>query len=145
LSTYQEISIDEMNEFMETRDFKQIVVPGTHEIVFAKVVKDKPDLELRLYSSVNYGGVSRGVGKDAIRFVIYSTKHCRGIGSDARVYRVQGWRDNMEKRLQSINEQVEKGLLRCRCGEWMVLREGKFGRFYGCVNYPDCKETRKGR
>ena len=64
---------------METRDFKQIVVPGTHEIVFAKVVKDKPDLELRLYLSVNNNGVSRGVGKDAIRFVIYSTKYCRAL------------------------------------------------------------------
>jgi ssDNA-binding Zn-finger/Zn-ribbon topoisomerase 1 len=25
----------------------------------------------------------------------------------------------------------------------MLLREGKFGEFLGCTNYPECKETRK--
>jgi hypothetical protein len=116
-----------MNEFMEARSFKQIVVPGTHELVFVKAVTDKADLEIRMYSSVTLGGMSRGVG------------------SDAKVYRVQGWRNNLETRLLSINEQVNHGLIKCRCGEWMVLREGKFGKFYGCIKYPDCKETRKGR
>ena len=145
MSSYQRISIEEMNEFMEARSFKQIVVPGTHELVFVKAVTDKSDLEIRMYSSVTLGGMSRGVGEDAIRLVIYSTKHSRGVGSDAKVYRVQGWRNNLETRLLSINEQVNHGLIKCRCGEWMVLREGKFGKFFGCIKYPDCKETRKGR
>lgn len=28
-----------------------------------------------------------------------------------------------------------------RCGGNLVLREGKYGRFYGCSNYPQCKYT----
>lgn len=29
---------------------------------------------------------------------------------------------------------------RCdKCGKPMLLREGKYGQFYGCSNYPDCK------
>ncbi|MCR4404341.1 MAG: type I DNA topoisomerase [Candidatus Acetothermia bacterium] len=33
--------------------------------------------------------------------------------------------------------------LRCPiCGGPMVLRQGKFGRFYGCKDYPKCKGTR---
>lgn len=29
---------------------------------------------------------------------------------------------------------------RCpRCGGSLVLRNGKYGRFYGCLNYPNCK------
>jgi len=28
-----------------------------------------------------------------------------------------------------------------RCGGRLVLREGKFGQFYGCSNYPKCKFT----
>ncbi len=27
------------------------------------------------------------------------------------------------------------------CGEEMVLREGKYGKFWGCSNYPECKHT----
>ncbi len=29
------------------------------------------------------------------------------------------------------------------CGEWLEERMGKFGRFYGCSNFPECKYTRK--
>lgn len=29
-----------------------------------------------------------------------------------------------------------------KCGSPMVLREGRFGSFYGCSNYPDCRGTR---
>lgn len=28
-----------------------------------------------------------------------------------------------------------------RCGGQLVLRQGKFGSFYGCSNYPKCKFT----
>lgn len=29
-----------------------------------------------------------------------------------------------------------------RCGAMMVIRDGKFGKFLACPNYPDCKNTR---
>ena len=29
------------------------------------------------------------------------------------------------------------------CGKPMVLRNGKYGSFYGCLGYPDCKNTKK--
>lgn len=28
------------------------------------------------------------------------------------------------------------------CGAWMVVREGEFGKFYGCSRYPKCKNTK---
>ncbi len=31
-----------------------------------------------------------------------------------------------------------------QCGGELVLREGKYGRFYGCSNYPHCRFTYKG-
>lgn len=35
-------------------------------------------------------------------------------------------------------------MLRCgKCGKPMILREGKFGQFYGCSNYSDCKNTKQ--
>ncbi len=30
-----------------------------------------------------------------------------------------------------------------RCGSDLILREGKYGSFYGCSNYPNCKFTKK--
>ena len=29
------------------------------------------------------------------------------------------------------------------CGSNLVKRNGKFGEFYGCSNYPKCKYTKK--
>jgi len=35
---------------------------------------------------------------------------------------------------------VKKDKLVCPdCGADMVLREGKYGRFYGCIHYPQCE------
>ena len=31
-----------------------------------------------------------------------------------------------------------------RCGGELVLRQGQYGSFYGCSNYPKCKFTIKG-
>ncbi len=30
-----------------------------------------------------------------------------------------------------------------KCGETMVRRSGKYGEFFGCSNYPQCRETRR--
>jgi hypothetical protein len=29
------------------------------------------------------------------------------------------------------------------CGDLMKKRSGKFGEFWGCVNFPDCKGTKR--
>lgn len=30
-----------------------------------------------------------------------------------------------------------------RCGQKLILREGKYGKFYGCTNYPKCRYTKQ--
>ena len=33
---------------------------------------------------------------------------------------------------------------RCpECGDFLILRRGKFGTFFGCHNYPYCKHTQQ--
>ena len=27
------------------------------------------------------------------------------------------------------------------CGGFLIRRKGKYGKFYGCTNYPKCKHT----
>ncbi len=36
----------------------------------------------------------------------------------------------------------QNGIINCpQCGSKMALRSGKFGKFYGCTAYPNCKGT----
>ena len=32
---------------------------------------------------------------------------------------------------------------KCQCGAEMVLRSGKYGKFYGCSTFPKCRQTAK--
>lgn len=41
---------------------------------------------------------------------------------------------------QRFNDKITSGICP-RCGGTLVLRNGKYGRFYGCNNYPQCKFT----
>lgn len=57
--------------------------------------------------------------------------------------------ENEKKHINSVRSKVaeqEEALRngKCpKCGNDLVLRNGKFGRFYGCSNYPRCKFTQK--
>lgn len=45
---------------------------------------------------------------------------------------------NIRKQQQDLQEGI------CpRCGGHLVIRNGKYGQFYGCSNYPSCKFTKK--
>lgn len=47
-----------------------------------------------------------------------------------------------EKHIADIKERIE-GTVCPFCGGELILRNGKYGKFYGCSNYPKCKYTRK--
>ena len=39
-----------------------------------------------------------------------------------------------------VKQEPEKTDIKCeKCGKMMVIRDGKFGKFLGCSNYPTCK------
>lgn len=58
-------------------------------------------------------------------------------------------KDNQKQHVRHVREQISKreetiAKGRCpRCGGELVLREGTYGPFYGCSNYPRCKFTHK--
>lgn len=53
---------------------------------------------------------------------------------EARKQHVKSVKQNQQRR----NISVANG--KCpRCGGNLVLRDGRYGRFYGCSNYPRCK------
>lgn len=44
---------------------------------------------------------------------------------------------------QKIKEKQSTDNTCPRCGSPLVLRDGQYGRFYGCMRYPSCKYTRR--
>ncbi|MBQ2961072.1 MAG: NERD domain-containing protein [Oscillospiraceae bacterium] len=47
---------------------------------------------------------------------------------------------NVQNRIEAQNEAIQQG--KCpRCGGNLMLRTGRYGQFYGCSNYPQCRFT----
>ena len=47
---------------------------------------------------------------------------------------------NVQNAKKELNDKLSSGICP-KCGGNLVLREGTYGRFYGCSNYPKCKFT----
>lgn len=47
---------------------------------------------------------------------------------------------SVKQRIQHTESKIKMKICP-KCGNDLVLRKGKFGRFYGCSNYPKCKYT----
>ncbi len=139
---YTLIEEKEMRDFLEPQGFKEVIIEGTHEIVFGKIIAK--NICLRVYSSVAYiNGESRGVGEDAVRVcVVYRKKDGTivGIGRETRVNRVETWRKNLQLRLDKYHLLLTPSCK--KCGEPTKERQSNHGTFYGCSSYPLC--TGKG-
>lgn len=47
-----------------------------------------------------------------------------------------------QQHIETIQEKKD-GVLCPYCGSKLILREGKYGKFYGCSSYPKCKYAKK--
>lgn len=138
MAEYVNVTQAEMEEFLFPLGFQQITLPGTLELVYAKLIQHNGlVLSLRVYSGINPSGTSRDVGEDAIRADLWwrenkDTAPVR-VGSSKRVHRVKGWRKNLQERL---DKWLEFAPIRCACcNKPMVARKGPHGPFYGCVGW----------
>lgn len=120
-------------------DFVKIFVPGTNEEVWSKVVRN--NLCIRVYTSVQ-GSRSRSNGKDSIKVCLVSKRpdgQIVGVGKTKRVHRVMGWAKNLQNRIDLWEELLGP---QCTCGCYMVIRESTRGKFWGCSNFPICRNTK---
>ena len=139
---YTLIQETEMRDLLESYNFKEIHLDGTREIVYGKILAK--NLCFRIYTSIDFGS-SRGVGKDAIRCcLVYRKKDGTivGVGKDARVYRIETWKQNLKKRVESHLDLM--GPICYTCGVPMKKCVAKTSKdeFFGCINYPTCKKTK---
>lgn len=142
MANYTNISKEEMEAFLFPKGFVPVHLENTKELVYAKRIVHKLALSLRVYTGINPDGASRDVGKDAIRVCLFWRNiqgEIKSAGGSKRVHRVNGWRFNLQNRLDNW----EQDFVTCSaCGSPMVERKGHYGYFLGCCNYPNCKATR---
>ena len=83
------------------------------------------------------------VGSDAIRLVIfYPSTIGEWVASRGFIAQPVGGQTCRRDSATFEKGNAQTGLTKCKCGEWMVMREGKHGKFLGCVAFPRCRETR---
>jgi hypothetical protein len=136
MATAVEINRRDMDTFLVAQGFQEVNVPGTKERVYSKFV-DK-GVCLRVYTSI-VGESSRGTSEDAIRTVLVTKvgADVKIIGADRRVHRVEGWRANLQNRLDGWREQLGPACPKCQGAT--VRRQSRKGPFWGCCKYPVCK------
>lgn len=148
-ATYYPISLDEMTKFLNNQNFG-MYNPGrlkthtggpVHEIVFARVFgQGDRQIVMRVYTGIDSRtGRSRDVGADAIRVSLWYSHNGKvlKVGGSKRVHRVEGWKANLQDRIDNWRDQL--GPPCPKCGRPLVLRKPskksnkKFDPFYGCV------------
>ena len=86
-----------------------------------------------------------GADKPAVLDEAKRQEICRYIKDN----QIKGWAER-ETHKQEVTEyrhtleECSKQKLCPYCKAPLVLRKGKYGEFYGCINYPKCRYTQKG-
>lgn len=117
------------------------LVPIYNIVAFSSQAKLKVDRSLPVmywHQVVPYiRRYKEAVMSESYAEAIYNTLLAANIeDKGARKQHVQSVKVNKQRR----DNAVASG--RCpRCGGKLVLREGRYGRFYGCSNYPKCNYT----
>lgn len=76
--------------------------------------------------------------RDAIGKLSYSSFET----TDTRKEHVRKTKDYVARKKETGKERIREG--RCpECGGELVLRNGRYGKFWGCSNYPDCHYTKR--
>lgn len=73
MAQYYNITVEEMDSFLLPQGFKRIELPGTSELVYGKRIDNNNlPLTLRVYTGIDPTGLSREVGKDAMRVNLFT-------------------------------------------------------------------------
>lgn len=94
-------------------------------------------------SSVKADGYAAETDQDSIRlWLVSKTNDSLGKKVDAYTKRTPGWQDRMQEKLRTL---YARGLKMVNCPDCetgvLLKRNGKYGKFYGCSNFPACRYT----
>lgn len=136
----------DFEEFFQQRseNWAKVNVSWTKEETYTTpdFAPDLDDVGLMCYTTVHEEtGVAREKGADAIRLVAV-TPDGKPVAGERKTLRIKTWRKNLNKKIDSMIEQGKELVKICpQCDSLLERREGEYGEFYGCRNYPDCDYT----
>jgi hypothetical protein len=81
----------------------------------------------------------QGVPELSIEQVKSIANRIREVSIQDKAAKKDHFHQVQEKKVE--RKQKEKALICPRCGSNLVAREGPYGKFYGCANYPQCRYT----
>ena len=80
------------------------------------------------------------ISQDAVEIIFERIKNANLVGTEFGNKHVQ----LVQKQMELHRTTLQQG--KCpQCGGNLVLRNGRYGAFYGCTNYPKCKFTQNMR
>jgi len=140
MGTYVKINGKEFADFIESQmKFHEIKIPGVFERTWEFDIDDR--FALRVYSTISTDdNISRSVGADAIRCMVFDKKTQQITRLESRVHRTKNAFTNMRERCRELYKHIKHN--RCVCGGVLVERSGRNGKFLGCSTYPACKHTK---
>jgi len=106
---YRPIELTEMKDFLSANDGWQEVngSTSTREYVFDLQVPGHPGVVVRVFTSIHKDtSVARRKGGDAIRICSVDLSRHRGLVKSVRVFRVEGWRNNLHRAIQKVLTQA---------------------------------------
>lgn len=111
MSKYCNIPIEAMRDFLKIEK-GWVERVQNQEIVFDRPLNKYPFIVVKVYTGIRKGdGQSRGCGQDAIRVCAVNINTNAGWIKSARVYRVEGWRDNLKERVLEVIQQAKERVL----------------------------------
>lgn len=144
------MSEEEFVSFITNYGFNEVSIAGTYEKVYDREVDG---FIIRVYSSIEKGR-ARDCGEDAIRVAVLDSRSGNGVMKNKRVHRIQTWKSNLTKRLNTTFDAIKNGEIKlpplCFIKEHgpMVFRVAKRGKykgntFWGCSEWPYCSLTKQ--
>lgn len=126
-------------------DWKYADESGVGEYVYYLEKQEFPEsIVVRVCSTVNtYNDESRGTGEDSIKVMLWHTEQSRPAAGREYTQRIDTWKKNLKPKVLNCLSDWRDMLTFCPdCSVSMVIRTGKYGKFLGCPNYPDCEEKK---
>jgi hypothetical protein len=125
-----------LSEFDEPPYYPIVVFTGQAKL--KNVYSETPIIYTRqLLNTIRKEKVQRIFTREEVDEIVQALKMASLSGNRARRRHISKARNNARR------QRVQEKLSICpRCGGDLIPRNGKYGRFYGCSNYPRCRYTK---